>query len=173
MHGRTQDGNAVTSERNFLSRTNVLLVVSALIAPWLLCQLWILTSAGDEPFETMPQCETNSMNCAHLGGGSDFRMDDLSLTIQAPMNEVQANLDDFIESNNGDVLVEDNDENSSYIHFVVRTSFWRFPDDVSVSLTVVDVDTTQIELHSQSRLGQGDLGVNPERLETLHASLVA
>lgn len=113
------------------------------------------------------------MNCAHLGGGSDFRMDDLSLTIQAPMNEVQANLDDFIESNNGDVLVEDNDENSSYIHFVVRTSFWRFPDDVAVSLTVVDVDTTQIELHSQSRLGQGDLGVNPERLGTLHASLVA
>ncbi|MDG1537522.1 MAG: DUF1499 domain-containing protein [Candidatus Poseidoniaceae archaeon] len=113
------------------------------------------------------------MNCAHLGGGSDFRMDELSLTIEAPIEEVQANLDDFIESNNGDVLVEGDDENGSYIHFVVRTSFWRFPDDVAVSLTVIDVDTTQIELHSQSRLGQGDLGVNPERLETLHASLVA
>ena len=173
MHGRTQDGNAVTSERSFLSRTNVLLVVGALIAPWLLCQIWILTSAGDEPFEEMPQCDANSMNCAHLGGDADFRMEELTLTIEAPIDEVQANLDAFIESNNGDVLVDKDDENGSYIHFVVRTSFWRFPDDVAVSLTVVDMDTTQIELHSQSRLGQGDLGVNPERLEALHASLVA
>jgi uncharacterized protein (DUF1499 family) len=113
------------------------------------------------------------MNCAHLGGDADFRMEELTLTIEAPIDEVQTNLDAFIESNNGDVLVDKGDENGSYIHFVVRTSFWRFPDDVAVSLTVVDMDTTEIELHSQSRLGQSDLGVNPERLETLHASLLA
>lgn len=173
MHGRRQDGNAVTSERTLFSRANVLLVVGALLAPWLLCQVWILTSAGDEPFEEMPQCDANSMNCAHLGGGADFRMEELSLTIEAPIDEVQVNLNAFIESNNGDVLVEVEDENASYIHFVVRTSFWRFPDDVAVSLTAVDMGTTEIELHSQSRLGQSDLGVNPERLEALHASLVA
>lgn len=173
MHGRRQDGNAVTSERSLLSRANVLLVVGALLAPWLLCQVWILTSAGDEPFEEMPQCDANSMNCAHLGGDADFRMEQLSLTIEAPIDEVQVNLNAFIESNNGDVLVEVDDENASYIHFVVRTSFWRFPDDVAVSLTVVDMDTTEVELHSQSRLGQSDLGVNPERLEALHASLLA
>lgn len=173
MHGRRQDGNAVTSERSLLSRANVLLVVGALLAPWLLCQVWILTSAGDEPFEEMPQCDANSMNCAHLGGGADFRMEQLSLAIEAPIDEVQVNLNAFIESNNGDVLVEVDDENASYIHFVVRTSFWRFPDDVAVSLTVVDMDTTEVELHSQSRLGQSDLGVNPERLEALHASLLA
>lgn len=173
MHGRRQDGNAVTSERSLLSRANVLLVVGALLAPWLLCQVWILTSAGDEPFEEMPQCDANSMNCAHLGGDADFRMEQLSLTIEAPIDDVQVNLNAFIESNNGDVLVEVDDENASYIHFVVRTSFWRFPDDVAVSLTVVDMDTTEVELHSQSRLGQSDLGVNPERLEALHASLLA
>ena len=163
----------MTSERSLLSRANVLLVVGALLAPWLLCQVWILTSAGDEPFEEMPQCDANSMNCAHLGGGADFRMEQLSLAIEAPIDEVQVNLNAFIESNNGDVLVEVDDENASYIHFVVRTSFWRFPDDVAVSLTVVDMDTTEVELHSQSRLGQSDLGVNPERLEALHASLLA
>lgn len=163
----------MTSERSLLSRANVLLVVGALLAPWLLCQVWILTSAGDEPFEEMPQCDANSMNCAHLGGDADFRMEQLSLTIEAPIDDVQVNLNAFIESNNGDVLVEVDDENASYIHFVVRTSFWRFPDDVAVSLTVVDMDTTEVELHSQSRLGQSDLGVNPERLEALHASLLA
>ena len=163
----------MSSERSLLTRSNVLLVVGALISPWLLCQVWILTSAGDEPFDEMPTCESTSMNCAHLGGNADFRMEELSLTIEAPIDEVQANLNAFIESNNGDVLVAEGDEKASYIHFVVRTSFWRFPDDVAVSLTVVDMDTTQIELHSQSRLGQGDLGVNPERLESLHASLVA
>jgi uncharacterized protein (DUF1499 family) len=42
-----------------------------------------------------------------------------------------------------------------------------------VGLTALDEVTTQIELHSQSRLGQGDLGVNPDRLEGLHAALDA
>ena len=162
----------MTSERNFLTRSNVLLVVGTLVAPWLLCQAWILTSAGDEPFETMPECDANSMNCAHLGGGADFRMESLSLIIDAPLVEVREHLDAYIESNNADVLVEQQDENSTYVHFVERTSFWRFPDDVVVAVSVVDSTSTQIELHSQSRLGQGDLGVNPNRLEGLHAALL-
>ena len=163
----------MTSERPLLKRSTVLLVVGALISPWLLCQVWILTSAADEPFGTMPTCESDSMNCAHLGGGADFRMDTLVLVTDASFEDVQSNLDGYIEDNNGDVLTSSSDESSSYVHFVERTSFWRFPDDVAVSLTVEDDGTIRLELHSQSRLGQSDLGVNPDRLEGLHAALVA
>ena len=162
----------MTSERSLLTRSNVLLVVGTLVAPWLLCQAYILTTAGDEPFEAMPECDANSRNCAHLGGAADFRMEALSLMIDVPLIEVREHLDAYIESNNADVLVEEQDENSTYIHFVERTSFWRFPDDVVVAASVVDSTSTQIELHSQSRLGQGDLGVNPDRLEGLHAALL-
>ena len=35
------------------------------------------------------------------------------------------------------------------------------------------VDDTAITLYSASRLGQSDLGVNTDRLENLHAALVA
>lgn len=163
----------MSSERSLLTRSNVLLVVGALISPWLLCQVWILTSAGDEPFDEMPTCESTSMNCAHLGGNADFRMEELSLTVNAPIEEVQIELEAYIASNKGDVLVDESGVGTHYVHFVERTSFWRFPDDVVVGLTALDEATTQIELHSQSRLGQSDLGVNPDRLEGLHAALVA
>ena len=163
----------MSSERSLLTRSNVILVVSALISPWLLCQVWILTSAGDEPFDEMPTCESTSMNCAHLGGNADFRMEELSLTVNASIEEVQLDLEAYIASNKGNVLVAESGDGAHYVHFVERTSFWRFPDDVVVGLTALDEVTTQIELHSQSRLGQGDLGVNPDRLEGLHAALVA
>ena len=113
------------------------------------------------------------MNCAHLGGSADFRMDELSLNINASIEEVQLDLEAYIASNKGDVLVAESGDGTHYVHFVERTTFWRFPDDVVVGLTALDEVTTQIELHSQSRLGQSDLGVNPDRLEGLHAALVA
>jgi uncharacterized protein (DUF1499 family) len=173
MLGLNQDGNVMSSERSFLTRSNVILVVGALISPWLLCQIWIRTSAGDEPFDAMPTCESDSMNCAHLGGGDDFRMEGLSLIIEAPFSTVKANLDGYIDDSNADVLVDEGDDTSLYIHFVERTSFWRFPDDVVVGLKAEEDGTTSIEMHSQSRLGKGDLGVNPDRLEGLHEALLA
>ena len=48
------------------------------------------------------------------------------------------------------------------------TPFWLFPDDVLISIEVIDESTVEIELHSQSRLGLGDMGVNPERLERIY-----
>ena len=37
-----------------------------------------------------------------------------------------------------------------------------------MTIEVVDDSTVEIELHSQSRLGLGDMGVNPERLERIY-----
>ena len=64
------------------------------------------------------------------------------------------------------------DDGKRFAHGVAITPFWRFPDDVVVQFTPQG-EATAIALYSASRLGVGDLGVNPERLEGLHASLVA
>jgi len=58
-------------------------------------------------------------------------------------------------------------------HSVAITPFWRFPDDVVVEFTPIDANRTELHLYSSSRLGQNDIGVNPDRLAGLHAALIA
>lgn len=158
----------------FTSRQKkVTVMVLLLCSPWLLCQAWIAVGAPDEAFTTMPVCSNNSGNCAHLGGDAMYRMDgEYTLIINQSSDVVWDKIVQYIDDSGSDILFEETDESGDYYtHFVERTSFWRFPDDISVSLTSIDGLSTEIELHSQSRLGQGDLGVNPERLENLYVAL--
>ena len=160
----------------FTSRQKkVTVMVLLLCSPWLLCQAWIAVGAPDEAFTTMPVCSNDSGNCAHLGGDAMYRMDgEYTLIIDQSSDVVWDKIVQYIDDSGSDILFEETDESGDYYtHFVERTSFWRFPDDISVSLTSIDGLSTEIELHSQSRLGQGDLGVNPERLENLYAALMA
>ena len=101
-------------------------------------------------------------------------MDDtMELVVQANISVISELLQTWIQDGNMNVLFETTSaEEGHVVHAVDITPFWRFPDDVVVAASVVDSTSTQIELHSQSRLGQGDLGVNPDRLEGLHAALV-
>ena len=158
----------------FTSRQKkVTVMVLLLCSPWLLCQAWIAVGAPDEAFTTMPVCSNDSGNCAHLGGDAMYRMDgEYTLIINQSSVVVWDKIVQYIDDSGSDILFEETDESGDYYtHFVERTSFWRFPDDISVSLTSIDGLSTEIELHSQSRLGQGDLGVNPERLENLYVAL--
>jgi len=160
----------------FTSRQKkVTVMVLLLCSPWLLCQAWIAVGAPDEAFTTMPVCSNDSGNCAHLGGDAMYRMDgEYTLIINQSSDVIWDKIVQYIDDSGSDILFEETDESGDYYtHFVERTSFWRFPDDISVSLTSIDGLSTEIELHSQSRLGQGDLGVNPERLENLYAALMA
>lgn len=160
----------------FTSRQKkVTAMVLLLCSPWLLCQAWIAVGAPDEAFTTMPVCSNDSGNCAHLGGDAMYRMDgEYTLIINQSSDVVWDKIVQYIDDSGSDILFEETDESGDYYtHFVERTSFWRFPDDISVSLTSIDGLSTEIELHSQSRLGQGDLGVNPNRLEKIYAVLIA
>lgn len=149
-------------------------LVFLLCSPWLLCQAWIAVGAPDEAFTSMPVCPENSGNCAHLGGDTMYRMDgDYTLIINQSSDQVWDKVQQYIDESGSDILFEEKNESGDYYtHFVERTSFWLFPDDISVSLTSIDGLSTEIELHSQSRLGQSDLGVNPGRLENLYATLI-
>jgi len=160
----------------FTSRQKkVTVMVFLLCSPWLLCQAWITVSAPDEVFTTMPVCSNDSGNCAHLGGDTMYRMDgEYTLIINQSSDVVWDKVVQYIDDSGSDILFEETDESGDYYtHFVERTSFWRFPDDVSISLTSIDSLSTEIELHSQSRLGQSDLGVNPDRLENIYAALIS
>ena len=150
-----------------------LTLVLILSSPWLLCQAWIATSAPDEVWTTMPLCPETSGNCAHLGGEADHRMDgEFTLTLNQSAEQVWSALQQYIDDSGADVLFEEKQESGeSYTHLVERTVFRRFPDDVAVHVTVVDENSCTLELHSQSRLGGGDLGVNPARLDGLYNAL--
>jgi uncharacterized protein (DUF1499 family) len=159
-----------------------LLIVLLICAPWFACQVWIQVSAPNEVWTTMPTCPTDSQNCVHLGGGtSQYEIpDDMSSELQSNATTVWLSLLEWVEENNVETLhTQTNGTSDYYVHLVQRTSFWRFPDDLVVRITPsVNGDSSQelsgsvIEIHSQSRLGQDDMGENTRRLEALHSHLL-
>jgi len=150
----------------------VLLLIGVLISPWLFSQAVIFVIASDQEIESMPICESNSGNCAHLGGGENYRINNL-LPTQIDINSSQAwvIISNYIEDNNGKILIENGNGINYYVHFVEKTSFWNFPDDVVIQISGND-EGCVIEIHSQSRLGWGDVGINPERINKIHELLV-
>jgi uncharacterized protein (DUF1499 family) len=147
--------------------SKALLLILLIASPWMLVQGWIFVGAQDESISSMEACPEGSANCAHLGGNANYRMDVSSTIIDRSMEDIRSDLAEY----DCKILVEDASDSLYYVHFVERTPFWLFPDDVLVSIEQIDEDTVNIELHSQSRLGLGDMGVNPERLERIYDQL--
>ena len=150
----------------------VVFFVGLFVSPWLFTQAVILVIANDENIESMPTCDSNSGNCAHLGGGENYRMN-LSIPTQIGINSSHAwdIIQDYIDENNGKILVESDNGINFYVHFVEKTNFWQFPDDVIVQISGNE-EGCIIEMHSESRLGWGDIGVNPDRLNRIYELLV-
>ena len=84
---------------------------------------------------------------------------------------VYNNLIRYIESNDWNFIYEDTTGGTYHVHFVETTKFWQFPDDVIVLIQPTNSGCI-IEIHSESRLGWGDLGLNPERIDTIYDSVV-
>lgn len=157
---------------NASNPVKVLLLIGVLISPWLFSQAVIFVIASDQEIESMPICESNSGNCAHLGGGENYRINN-SLPTQIDINSSQAWLiiSNYIEDNNGKILIENGNGINYYVHFVEKTSFWNFPDDIVIQISGND-EGCVIEIHSESRLGWGDVGINPGRINKIHELLV-
>lgn len=153
--------------------SKAIVLVALLASPWLLVQGWIFVGAQDESIASMETCPEGSANCAHLGGNADYRMDSSSTILDRSMDDVQIELARYISEYDCKVLVEEASDSTYYVHFVEQTPFWQFPDDVLVSIEQIDENSVEIELHSQSRLGLGDMGVNPERIERIYDQLAA
>ena len=103
------------------------------------------------PFELeeMPEkCPDDSMNCARM-----------TLNLDISDSELNQAMEEW-ESTRG--LTSSFEEG----HIVDRTLFMQFPDDLFYENTCGN-----IEFHSQSRLGVGDMGVNQNRLDDLKGFL--
>tara|TARA_B100000674_G_scaffold6026_1_gene4818 strand:+ start:2364 stop:2864 length:501 start_codon:yes stop_codon:yes gene_type:complete len=153
---------------------SVALTVLLISSPWLLVQGWILVGAPTPNHTSMPDCPDRTMNCAFLSSSGTVRMDaGLTTVVEANVSEVWDAWVSWSEENGlRDVLDEVDEGGERFSHRVAITPFWRFPDDVVVQFEPVG-ENTAITLYSASRLGGSDLGVNPARLENLHAALVA
>ena len=151
--------------------SKALLLILLIASPWIFVQGWIFVGAQDESISSMESCPEGSANCAHLGGNANYRMDASTTILDRSMEEIRSELTDYITEYDCEILVEDASDSVYYVHFVEHTPFWQFPDDVLVSIEQIDEGTVEIELHSQSRLGLGDMGVNPERLERIYNQL--
>ena len=140
-------------------------------SPWLVVQLGIAVLAPDEAITEMPKCDSTSGNCAHLGGGDDYRLlETYSTSLNQSSSEVYDSLMRYIKANDWDLVYEKTSQENYYVHFVETTKFWLFPDDVIISIQGTDSGCI-LEIHSESRLGWGDLGVNPERIDKIYLEL--
>ena len=141
-------------------------------SPWLIVQIGIVVLAPDVEISSMPTCEQDSRNCAHLGGGIDYRLNEVYPTsIDKASEELYEDLIQYIDTNDWELIYQNNGEDTYYVHFVEITDFWQFPDDVVVSIQGTDSGSL-LEIHSESRLGWGDLGLNPDRINTIYDSIV-
>ncbi len=154
------------------SLNKAILIALLIASPWLLVQVYIFVAAQDEIISSMQTCPEGSTNCAHLGGNENYRMDSSPIILDRSIDDVRIEILDYILEYDCKLLDEESTDSTYFVHFVEHTPFWQFPDDVLVSIEVIDENTVEIELHSQSRVGLGDLGVNPERLERIYDQIV-
>ena len=158
---------------NFPRATKAVVLIFLIASPWLIVQAGIFVLAPDKEFDTMPVCADDSGNCAHLGGGDDYRLNEqYSSVINLTSDEVYDNLNDYLDDKGWDILIDESTDGTHYVHFVEVTPFWLFPDDVVVSIQDSG-DSCIIEIHSESRLGSGDIGVNPARIDDIYSALLS
>ena len=145
-----------------------IVVVMALLSPLAMYGAVISSinsMAPDKPIETfIESCSIDSQKCVQLGP-TYFRSQGLNeLRFSAPLSEVESASFRWIESQSRTEIIFDAPD---LTHAVFVTSFWRFRDDFLVQV-LCDGDDTIIWVHSTSRLGVNDLGVNFARVEKFH-----
>lgn len=130
-----------------ISRKNISISVAIYPILLVLIQLMSLPSALD----IMPEsCSPDSNNCDHRV----IVLDVSDEALDKAMKEWQSSLIFTSSFEQG--------------HIVDRTLFMQFPDDI-----FYENSEQGVILHSQSRLGKSDLGVNAARMDSLEEFLLA
>ncbi|WP_104906171.1 DUF1499 domain-containing protein [Nostoc sp. 'Lobaria pulmonaria (5183) cyanobiont'] len=104
----------------------------------------------------------NSPNCVS-SQSTDASHQIAPLTFTSTPEEAIANLKQIIESLPRTKIIT---ENKDYLYAEFKSALLRFVDDVEFYL---DRNANIIHVRSASRLGQSDLGVNRQRIETIRA----
>ena len=108
-------------------------------------------------------CASDSGNCARISIDDAHRMEQSPLIVAAGAEDAfWSTVDDWADNTSRLTLLH---ETEDFRHYAAATPVWGFVDDVTISL---DRITGEVVMHSESRLGLSDLGVNPERLDGLY-----
>ena len=102
--------------------------------------------------EMPEECPEGSRNCARM-----------MMALDGTPEEVHAAAMEWVNSQ-GRTEVEAGSETTS--HTVFRTPWMLYPDDFFIQTGCTE-NGTWIQIHSESRLGIGDNGVNQERIDAL------
>ena len=124
-------------------------------AIWISCILLIQVLGGfaaPKSSEMPEQCPEGSQNCSRMIVNFDTSSQDLHSAAL-----------DWIQSQGRTSIVDDS-ENSS--HSVFRTKWMMLPDDFFLESGCTE-NGAWIQIHSESRLGIGDMGVNQNRVDAL------
>ena len=148
------------------------IVISLMLSSsgYLLSIATITVISADDPIQTFPdKCPQNSGNCVQIGP-TYHRSEGLQiLRFEAPLDEIEGAAYRWIEEQPRTEILFDAPD---LTHAVFVTSFWRFRDDFVIQ-TFCDENETVIWIHSASRIGMGDLGVNPSRVKSFHEHMLA
>ena len=124
-------------------------------AIWISCVLLIQVLGGfvaPISSEIPEQCPDGSQNCSRM-----------FVNFDTSSQELHSAAMDWIQSQ-GRTSIADEDENSS--HTVFRTKWMMFQDDFFLETGCTE-NGAWIQIHSESRLGVGDGGVNQNRIDAL------
>ena len=124
-------------------------------AIWISCLFLIQILGGlaaPESSKMPSQCPEGSRNCAQT-----------MMVFDGSPEAVHTAAMDWIESQNRVTVIEESESTS---HTVFRTKWMMFPDDFYIE-SGCTANQTWIQIHSESRLGIGDMGVNQNRIDAL------
>ena len=105
-------------------------------------------------------------NCVSSSSDDGTRIEPLRCAASDPLAALRAEIDD----RGWEILAEQTIGPDTYLHAVATTRLMGFHDDVEF---VVTEGEATIQVRSASRLGQGDLGANRQRIEDLRSDLTA
>ena len=132
---------------------------------------WIVIVAGIKVISPEPDysqvlpdnCDIESINCAGFGKW-DHRMDEGGVIFfEGGMEDARNSVREWVSERERSTIVYS--DNNTF-HVVETTLLLRFEDDLVVQIECSDGHII-IHGHSASRIGISDLGVNPERLDSL------
>jgi len=120
------------------------------------------------------ECPSGSLNCVHVTIQNSYGSQDLfPLVVFSSMDQVKGAVKQWIFEENEFVTLQHEEE--GYIHVTMLSTYFGFPDDVAVRwrCNVEGEKGVVIEVHSQSQMGYGDMGVNHNRVHDFFLFLKA
>ncbi len=138
---------------------------------WISILILIQITAAFVILEEMPEaCLEESENCSRLAHDeTSYRHGDLKpLSLETSLDEATEFVEEWFDNRWFSSSTTKLEGNKTLIHGVDRTEFWLFPDDVHIELVCIE-NRVNVTIHSESRLGLGDLGENQRRLEKMHS----